>query len=343
MRNLRSLKYLAATLLLAGAMTARAAAPCDRACLEGFVDKYLDAVLAHNPSLVALAPGVRYTEDGQTLAIGDGLWRTMHAKGHYRLFVDDVAAGQVAFFGTIEEENRDPAKGTAVLMALRLRVKDGQITEIEQLMVRDERPAHAMDGKEVDPIYLATVPPSERMSRAKMIATANKYFTGMQQNDGKGDYPFADDCNRLENGGQTTNAPTPAGQTRPDPKTSSNYSAQWSCMEQFKSGLLHFVSRIRDRRFVAVDEERGIVFAFGFFDHEGGDTRHFTTPDGRQITAGPVQPWTWEIAELFKVQGGQIHRIQAVLQRSPYGMLSGWSTWAQGMSDRARDVSMKDR
>ena len=153
-------------------------------------------------------------------------------------------------------------------------------------MARDEKPALAMDGKTVDPIYLATVPPAERVSRAELIATANKYFTGMQKNDGKGDYPFADDCNRLENGGQTTNAPTPAGQTRPDPKTASNYSSQWSCMEQFKSGLLHFVSRIRDRRYVAVDEERGIVFAFGFFDHEGGDTRHFKTP-GRARQSWP--------------------------------------------------------
>jgi hypothetical protein len=41
------------------------------------------------------------------------------------------------------------------------------------------------------------------------------------------------------------------------------------------------------------------------------------------------------------VQGGKIHRIQAVLQRSPFGMNSGWSTWEQGMSDQARDVSMK--
>ncbi len=341
MNNLRGLKYLAGTMLLAGAMSAQAAAPCDRACLEGFVDHYLDALLAHDPARVALAPGVRFTEDGQKLAIGDGLWRTMHAKGHYRLFVADPQAGQVAFFGTIEEDNRDPAKGTAVLMALRLRVRDGKITEIEQLMVRDEKPALAMDGKMVDPIYLATVPQAERVSRAQMIATADKYFTGMQKNDGKGDYPFADDCNRLENGGQTTNAPTPAGQTRPDPKTSTNYSSQWSCMEQFKSGLLHFVSRIRDRRYVAIDEERGIVFAFGFFDHQGGDTRHFKTPDGREVVAGPVQPWTWEIAELFKVQGGKIHRIQAVLQRSPFGMNSGWSTWEQGMSDQARDVSMK--
>ena len=340
-RKIRALTYVAGTMLMACAITARAAGTCDRSCLEGFVDRYLDAVLAHDPKLVPLAPDVRYTEDGQHLEIGDGLWRTMHAKGHYRLFVDDVPAGQVAFFGTIEEENRDPAKGTAVLMALRLKIKDGKITEIEQLMARDEKPALAMDGKQVDPIYLATVPQSERTSRAELIATANKYFSGMQKNDGKGDYPFAADCNRLENGMQTTNAPTPAGETRPDPKTSIRYSSQWSCMEQFKSGLLHFVSRIRDRRYVAVDEERGIVFAFGFFDHEGGDTRHFATPDGRQVVSGPVQPWTWELAELFKVQGGQIHRIQAILQRSPYGMNSGWSTWEQGLSDKARDVTMK--
>jgi hypothetical protein len=341
MNKMRGLKYLAGAMLLAGSMTARAAATCDRACLEGFVDRYLDAVLAHNPQLVPLAPNVRYTEDGQHLEIGDGLWRTMRAKGHYRLFVDDVAAGQVAFFGTLEEENREPAKGTPVLMALRLKIQDGKITEIEQLLARDEKPALAMDGKQVDPIYLATVPKSERTSRAELIATANKYFTGMQKNDGMGDYPFATDCNRLENGMQTTNAPTPPGETRPDPKTSIRYSSQWSCMEQFKSGLLHFVSRIRDRRYVAVDEERGIVFAFGFFDHEGGETRHFSTPDARQVVSGPVQPWTWELAELFKVQGGKIHRIQAVLQRSPYGMNSGWSTWEQGLSDQARDVSMK--
>ena len=179
------------------------------------------------------------------------------------------------------------------------------------------------------------------MSRADLIATANKYFTGMQQNDGKGDYPFAADCNRIENGGQSTNAPTPAGEKRPDPKTSTGYSGQWTCLEQFQSGLLHFVNRIRDRRFVAVDEERGIVFAFGFFDHSGGATRTFTVPDGRTVTAGPVQPWTWEIAELFKIEKGKIRKIEALLHRSPYGMASGWSTWTQGMSDTARDVTME--
>ncbi len=28
------------------------------------------------------------------------------------------------------------------------------------------------------------------------------------------------------------------------------------------------------------------------------------SPDGRTVTSGPVQPWTWQIAELFKVEKG---------------------------------------
>ncbi|MGH8217275.1 MAG: hypothetical protein ACREUT_01705 [Steroidobacteraceae bacterium] len=327
--------------LLAPSAAVRAAARCDRACLESYVDRYLDALVAHQPSMVPLAPGVRFTEDGQRLVIGDGLWRTMRAKGRYRLFVTDVPAGQVAFFGSIEEQNRDPTKGSPGIIALRLKVRNLQITEIEQIVVRDEAAGKRVDNMTVNPVYLQAIPASKRMSRAAMIATADKYFSGMQQNDGKGDYPFANDCNRIENGSQATNVPTPPGQKRPDPKTSLSYSSQWSCMEQFKSGLIHFVSRIRDRRYVAVDEERGIVFAFGFFDHEGGTTRTFRVPDGRIVTAGPTQPWTWEIAELFKVEGGKIHKIEAVLHRVPYGMNSGWSTWEQTMSDHARDVTMQ--
>ncbi len=315
---------------------------CDRACLEGFVDRYLDAVIANQPTAVPIAPGTRFTEDGVELAIGDGLWNTMRAKGRYRLFVSDVPAGQVAFFGSIQEDHREPNQGTPALISLRLKVRNRQITEIEQLVIRDENAGKRVDDLgSPDPVYLQTIPPGERMSRADLIATANKYFSGMQKNDGKGDYPFTDDCNRLENGSQSTNAPTPAGQTRPDPKTASTYSGQWSCLEQFQSGLLHFVNRIRDRRFVAVDEERGIVFAFGCFEHSGGATRTFALPDGRMVTNGPVQPWTWQMGELFKVEKGKIRRIEALLHRSAYGMNSGWSTWAEGMSDAARDVTMK--
>jgi hypothetical protein len=335
-------KTLSLALAIHASHSALAADTCDRTCLEGMVDRYLDAVIANNPKALPLAANTKFTEDGQPLALGDGLWNTMKAKGTYRLFVPDVTAGQVAFIGTIEEDNREPAKGTLALLALRLKISNQTITEIEQIVVRDEVAAKKIvDIGKPRPGLLATVPANARMSRQDLLITANKYFSGMEKNDGKGDYPFAEDCNRLENGSQTTNAPVPEGKTRADPKTSTNYSAQWSCMEQFKSGLLHFVNRIRDRRFVAVDEERGLVFAFGFFDHSGGASRTFTVPDGRTVTAGPVQPWTWEIAELFKVQDGKLHEIEAILKQGPYGMISGWSTWEQGMSSDLQDVTMK--
>ena len=47
-----------------------------------------------------------------------------------------------------------------------------------------------------------------------------------------------------------------------------------------------------DRRFVAVDRERGIVFAFAFFDHQNIN-------------------WTWQLGELFKIEKGKIRRIEA--------------------------------
>ncbi|MDX1561603.1 MAG: hypothetical protein R3305_01680 [Gammaproteobacteria bacterium] len=313
---------------------------CNRTCLENWVDTYLNAVVDNDPSAVRLSRDVRFTENGQRLEIGDGLWRSMKAKGNYRLFVTDVPAQQVTLLTTIEEDDRDPAGAVPALMALRLKIDDNRISEIEQMVVRSPDAARRVEAMGAPhPMYLETIPRSRRMSRRDLIETANKYFTGMQQNDGRGDYPFTDDCHRVENGSGATNQPTPPGQTRPDPATATGYSGQWGCREQFESGLLYFVTRIRDRRFVAVDEERGLVFSFVFFDHSAGETRTFETPNGRTITAGPAQPWTWGIAELFKIEDEQIRQIEAILHQVPYGMLSGWSSWEDGMSDDIQDVT----
>jgi hypothetical protein len=306
-------------------------AQCDRACLEGFVDRYLDAVVAHDPSKVPIVKNAKFTENGQKLDLGDGLWNTMSGKGTYRLFVTDPQAGEVAFLGSIREDN------TPAMLALRLKVKNRQISEIETFIQRSDR--SALGFEKIGYEWTDVIPAADRMTREEMIKTANMYFSGMQKNDGKGDYPFADDCNRIENGSFSTNTPTPPGQKRPDPKTATGYSGQWSCMEQFKSGLLHFVTRIRDRRYVAVDPERGLVFSFIFFDHSGGDTRTFQTPDGRTVTAGPAQLWTWQLAELFKVEKGKIHQIEAIMERAPYGMNSGWSNVENGLSDKAQDAT----
>jgi hypothetical protein len=331
------MKWLAILALMAAAFAQNNT--CDRTCLGGFVDQYLDAVVAHNPKMLPLARNVKFTENGQKLELGDGLWNSMAGKGTYRLFVTDVQTGEVAFIGTIREEARNPGESTPAVMALRLKVVNRQIAEIETFVVRNDRAAQNIEKLgQPNPLFLERVPEGEQASRADLIKTANMYFSGMQMNDGKGIYPFADDCNRIENGSPATNVPTPAGQKRPDPATATGYSSQWSCKEQFESGLLHFVTRIRDRRFVAIDPERGLVFSFIFFDHAAGKTRTFQTPSGRTVTAGPTSPWTWEIAEMFRIEKGKIRQIEAILDRVPYGMNSGWSNWEDGMSDRARDI-----
>jgi hypothetical protein len=321
---------------------------CDRTCLEKYVDQYMDAMLTHEVSPKLFARDCRFTENGVRLPLGnEGLWASMVGKGSYKFYVPDIETQQIAFIGTAREESEKPGSGDPVAVALRLRIKNGLISEAEQLVIRaDSGMGTAMPpaavgmekGGSPHPVYSQVIPAAERPSREELIKIANKYFTGMQKNDGKGDYPFADDCDRLENGMQSTNAPLAPGQKKPDLKTATTYSASWSCKEQFESGLLHFVSLIRDRRFVAVDRERGIVFAFGFFDHGAGKTRHFKAPDGRDVVMGPVAPWTWQIAELFKIEKGKIRRIEAVLQKCPYGMNSGWSTYEKGLSDEIQIV-----
>lgn len=326
--------------------------PCDRACLENYVDQYVDAMLSHEPSPTLFTQDCRFTENGVRLQLGEGLWASMVGKGTYKFYVPDIETQQIAFIGTAREEAQDPGEGTPVAIALRLKIQNGKISEAEQLVIRPEsnllnpdavssRPSAAESIEKMGrphPIFAEVIPPEERPSREEMIETANMYFTGMQKNDGKGVYPFTDDCDRYENGMRATNVPLKPGEEMPDPTKETVYSSAWGCKKQFESGLIHFVTRIRDRRFVAVDRERGIVFSFAFFDHAAGKSRHFTTPDGRSVTEGPTEPWTWQIAELFKVEKGQIRRIEAVLQRCPYGMNSGWSTYDQGMSDKIQII-----
>ena len=320
---------------------------CGRVCLDGFVNQYLDALAANDPARLPITQTVKYTEDGQRLRLGDGLWNTATGRGTYRFYMEDVATGQVGFFGTMREA------GVPIILALRLKVENRKIAEAEAIVNRDVKEAEAMEKRgHTDPLFMQALPEGQRVSRAQLVRTANLYFSGMQLNNGQDDYSFfADDCNRVENGTLATNNPAVkseslvAAQGNSVDKNSRDrsdltYSAAWGCKEQFQSGLLHFVTRIRDRRFVVVDTIRGVAMAFGFFDHASGKTRTFKLPNGRTVTSGPTTPWTWELAEVFKVQQGKIRRIEAVYHRAPYGMNSGWSTWRDSMSTLARWESL---
>jgi hypothetical protein len=130
------------------------------------------------------------------------------------------------------------------------------------------------------------------------VTQANYYFTALARHDSKGYYPFTEGCVRFENGITSTD----------------------DCLAQFTgTSLNNIVDRIRDRRFVAVDRERGIVFSFAFFDHY-------------RIN------WTWQLAELFKIEKGKIRRIEAVFHQAPFGIPSGWSTYEQSISEEIQSI-----
>ena len=304
---------------------------CDRACLQGMVDQYLAAVVAHDPSRLPLAPGVRYTEDGQQLALGDGFWATASAPGVYRHYFLDPRTGQAGFMGVMKEN------GNNVILALRLKLEGRQISEIETILGRSGLGAAGPTGAPTleamgkpDDVWMQPAAPDS--NREDVVRVSNMYFTGLQNNDGKGDYPFTDDCYRLENGMQTTSGPHtlpappppppgaagPARAPRPGPNMMS-----LGCKAGFQTGFFRIVPRIRDRRFPIVDEQTGVAFSFAFFDHSGA-VREYQLSDGTVVKGGISAPFTWEIAEAFRIEHGKIRVVEAVLNNVPYGSKAGW-------------------
>jgi hypothetical protein len=71
-------------------------------------------------------------------------------------------------------------------------------------------------------------------------------------------------------------------------------------------------------------------------DEPAGKYATFKLADGREITAGPNRPRTIAAAEMYKIEGGKIRRIEEIQHDVPYGMLSGWSSYEDGMSSKAR-------
>jgi hypothetical protein len=291
----------------------------DRASLEAAAARFLEGLAAHDPGSAGLAPAVRYTENGQELAIGDGLWGTISKPGVYRHVIADPETGQVGLFATVHEHV------THSILTVRLKVEAGGVSEIETIVSRPTATGPMAQGAALldqraapESVWHEEVAAPERMSRADLARIADMYFAGLEKNDGKGDYPFADDCERIENGYQTTNQAVP-----PDTGIYMAHFMTMSCRAQFETGFFRFVDRIRDRRFPVIDVERGAVFAFGFFDHSG-TVPEVTLTSGEKVEVGLRTPFTWEIGEAFKIEKGLIRRIEAAMTQAPYGMRPNW-------------------
>jgi hypothetical protein len=303
-------RLLAAFLIASAAASAQSAStPCDGACLEGFVNQYFDAMIARNPYGLPLAPKVKFTENEQAIPLGEGIWGTASALGTYKLYVADPKAGQVGFLGTMREN------GVPVAIALRLKIENRLIREVETIVVRDQGAAQAIEAMgQPDALFLAPVPPAERRSREGLIAIANKYYEGIEKSDGSL-VPFDTGCDRVQNGTRTTNNSA----LKLDPKS------EWTplslgCKDQLNTKFFSFVRKIDPRRFTVIDEERGLVFGTFLFEVPGTVKSVDIAGHGTIGIPPPyLAPTTIDVAELYKIKNGKIRRVEALQTNLPYG------------------------
>ena len=295
--------------------------PCDRACLVGFMDQYLDALIGKDPSKLPLDQQVAFTENTARLAVGEGsLWHRDLKATPFRITVADPLTGEIAVQTVLD------VQGKPALVVIRLKVERRMISEIEELFDTNVAP-QAMELLQTPrPGLLDDVPAKERSSREVMIYAANAYFDALSGEDGR-IAPFADDCVRHENGYQTVNNKTP-GRFAPSPApppTDGPFAkfSMMNCSDQISTGIFNFVTRIWPRR-VIVDEQKGLVAGFVLFV-EDGHKRH-VEPNTYANNDGAGMILNMVTMETFGVRGGKIHEIEAFpFVTFQYGQGDGWT------------------
>jgi hypothetical protein len=296
---------------------------CDRTCMMALTDRYLAALVKHDPAGLPLSRGVRFTENTAEIRIGDGLWvGASEAPTTFKIYAVDPASNQVGFYGVMKENDRP------LIIALRLKVIDGEITEIEHVLARNMRADRMQNLITPRAAFLGDVPVGERTPREDMIDAANSYFEAIEHGDGE-IAPFAEDCERHENGAQTTHnaasVPWPVPMGSPEGDRAMAIIGTLSCAQQLNSQVMSFITRLWPRRLGLVDEQKGLLYSFPMFQHRGAvheiKIKGVPGVDVLHMNGGTSN---MQMGEIFKIRGGKIHEIETVGTSLPYGTKSGW-------------------
>jgi hypothetical protein len=317
---------------------------CDRQCLEGYVDQYLNAMVAHDSSMAPFAENVKYTENAEVISPAspkEGLWKTATGLRDYKFYIADPQAGQVAFVGLVQALVEEPKGGgtaeveKSVLLSMRLKVENEQITEVESIVVQGMM-GRGLEGGEmtVPPAaYSEALPEEERVSRERLIEISNLYFDSIEQCDAS-IVPWHEECYRLENGAWTAgeklpeelaaHMPEPPAAKKPARGEESPVFGREACPVAIDSGIFALIESIRSRRTPVVDVERGVTWGVYMFNHPGVET--VTMPDGTTQPAAYFagQPNSMPMSELFKIKNGEIRDIMAIGVVREYRSGSGW-------------------
>jgi len=308
---------------------------CNRECLYAFVDRYFDAMLSRCPCNIAMAPGAKYTENELAVKLGEGMWKTFSGRGTYRVYLADPANGEAGYYGDITEDN-----GLLVgMIALRLKVKDHRITELQTITVREQkRPkgglgmntAGIMTPRMVDeldpkgfvsPGAALLEPLGAAETREQLIGATKEYFDAYAQSKGSV-APFDERCVRRENGFAATNNPDGpiVDPARPTFRVFSQ-----GCAEELDRGFFSALSKVRGVHQLVVDEKQGLVLDLSFFDNEGNVESVAVPGVGNVVVPSEfLRPISYMVPQLFKVENGKIRQVEGLSWAVPFGMKSGW-------------------
>jgi len=281
------------------------AASCDQACLDGLVDRYLDAMVARAPGTVPWAPVNHYSENNVSMTVGDGIWATVTAHSATALRASDPASGQVVWMGEIAEH------GQPGFLALRLKVQDHKVAEAEAVIRRKGGLPQYGDPEAYthDPAFAPSARAAKPLAAAKaLIGVVDGYFDVVQGKAGAKPR-FAAGCARLDNGVASSSGATADGGVA-------------GCAAQIKAGVFKPIETVRGRRYPIVDAARGVVIAAGFFDLPGVMPK----PEaGKGLAWAADYPYSIGFISAFKIKDGGVWRVDTISNAQPYLMPSPWS------------------
>src|SRR5262245_30133284 len=178
------------------AAVARPEAPtCDRDCLIALTNSYLAAVVVGDPAAAPLAADIAFVENVTRMKPGEGLWgNAASGPTSFAIYVPDEEQQQAGFMGIMQRDG----EALPVLVAIRLKVDGGSITEAEHIVAGTN--ANFMQRLQVPrPGLTSEVPAAGRKSHDDLVEIGLSYYDALDDNDGSL-MPFADDCQRHENG-----------------------------------------------------------------------------------------------------------------------------------------------
>jgi hypothetical protein len=207
---------------------------CDRACLLAVMSGFIDGLVAHDHSKLKLAANVKYTDNGATAQLGEGLWMTASKlQPGRRLDFADPQEGQVASQLALDENGSSP-----VIYQVRLKVVNHEITEIESMTVRSRNAANGFftpANMEPEPVFTQMIDPAKRMSREQLKTELDLYVDYLEGKKDASGVHFDQNCKRYENGVATASG-------------LSAFEAQSFWMFDVT------------RRYLVIDEEAGIIW-----------------------------------------------------------------------------------